>query len=340
MIEGKYPDIYRVISETCEFFEIKAPVPESLPSQWLEDFKKRQLMVAIAKNTIIVIRPLFDEIEIGLSHDDFSQKWKWESQMRDLNIKGLNFSTSPMVFQGDRIFNLNEPEARVEEKAEPAPTAGPSGSRKIRKCPGCRHNLTDEELENGTCGECGQDFWICPRCDALIDEDPDEAESCPSCKKTYHKADCSKCGEEIWIDEAKCTKCGQEFKFSKCPSCKEKFIVSDQFDDCPFCQADLYICPRCGEYIDEDPDDDADFCPICKKSFHTVDCPKCGRDVFSDAEKCDHCGKVLKLGKCPYEDCNQPLVILPDMGQCPYCDNDLRYVKCPGCQEEFYLEEN
>jgi len=339
MLEKKYADVRTVMVTTNEFFGTDVRIPEDPPAEWLQDFNKRQLAVAIEKNIILVIRPLFDEIEVGLSHDDFFKREKWENEMKDLKLKGLSFSTSPIIFHGDRVFNLGEAEGEAVVKPEEKIAEQPE-LKKILKCPNCHHKLTDEEVESGSCDDCSQSFWTCPRCNELIGEDPDGADSCPACKKTYHKVDCPKCNEDVWIDESKCSRCGEKFRFSKCPSCKEKFVVSDQFNDCPFCQADLYICPRCGEYIDEDPDNDADFCPLCKKSFHVVDCPKCRREIFSDVEKCEHCGKELKLGKCPCDDCRQPLVVLSDITECPYCENDIRYVKCPGCQEEFYLEEN
>lgn len=332
MLEKRYADVRNIILATGEFFRVRLPVPENLPAEWLVEFGKRQFVVAIKEDALLVGRPLFDEIEIGLYTRGDAEKW--QSAMKALNIPGFTFSTSPLVFHSDHVFNLDQPEEVSVKKETQKPEAA-----KSRRCPNCRHKVMEEEIENGRCEDCGEDFWICPRCDAVIGEDPDEADQCPSCKKTYHRVDCPECREGVWIDESKCGDCGKELKIGKCPGCKKRFVISSDLEECPFCQENIYICPRCDEYIDEDPNE-VDRCPVCQKSLATVSCPQCREDIFSDVEKCEHCDREFRLGKCPYEDCQKSLIISADIGECPHCQNEVRHVKCPGCQEEFYIEES
>lgn len=331
MLEKRYSDVRKIVLATGDFFRISLNVPEELPSEWLSEFKKRQLVVAIDGN-LLAIRPLFDEIEIGLTSEHSVDKDKWRETVKGLDLLGFGFSDAPLIFHSDRIFNLDQPETGSDEKAVEKPEVA-----KSRKCPNCRHKLTEDETENKRCDECGEDFWACPRCDVFTREDPDEADQCPSCKKTYHQVDCPECRESVWIDESKCGNCGKELKIGKCLGCKKKFMISSDLDECPFCQESLYICPRCDEYIDEDPDE-MDRCPICQKSLAIVSCPQCQGDIFSDVEKCEHCGQSFRSGKCPYEDCRRVLILSSEIEECPYCQNQIRHVKCPGCQEEFYIE--
>ncbi len=333
MLEERFSDICQVISATREFFQVSCQIPDKLPDEWLAEFQKRQLTVKIGANHLIVRPYLGREIRVELESEvGSSDKEKWRSQMERLNLTDFSFSTMGFVFGNDKVFDLTtvvrETEKVSQEQIIP------------KKCPSCKHKLSKDEIENGFCDECGESFWVCSRCDALISEDPSDIDSCPVCKKTYEVITCPDCQEDVWIDEAKCSKCGKEFKISKCPGCRKKFVVSDDLNECPYCQSDIYICPRCQEYIDEDPND-ADSCPVCKKTLVVIDCPNCQRnDIYPDSEKCERCGKEFKVGKCPYSDCGKPLILSGNFNTCPYCDNDIQYVSCPNCQEEFYTETN
>lgn len=330
MLQEKFSDICQVIIATGEFFHVSCKIPDELPDEWSGEFQKRQLATKIGPSHLIIRPYLGKELRVELESEiEFSDKDKWQSQMEKLNLKDFSFSTMGIVFSSDKVFDLT---AAVSEKAVQEPVVS-------KKCPGCKHKLSKEEIENTSCDECGESFWVCPRCDALISENPDDIDSCPVCKKTYTSIDCPDCQEDVWVDEPKCSKCGKEFKISKCPNCKKKFIVSDDLSECPYCDDSIYICPRCQEYIDSDPDD-IDDCPVCKKTLVVIDCPNCSESIFADSTKCGSCKKEFKLGKCPESQCKKPLVLAKDISECPYCQTNIQHAKCPGCQEEFYIETN
>lgn len=331
-MKERFADVCRVILTTGEFLNVSCSVPDKLPNEWLSEFKKRQLVTKIGANHLI-IRPYLDkEVRVELESEiGSSDKEKWQSQMENLRLKDFSFSTLGIVLGSDKIFDLTAADNEAEEAFSPV----------AKKCPNCEHKLSKEEIENTSCDECGNNFWVCPRCDALISEDPGEAESCPICKRTYTSISCPDCPGDVWVDEPKCPKCGKEFKISKCPNCREKFIVSDDLSACPYCGDSIYICPRCQEYIDSDPDDDdTDSCPVCKKTLVKIDCPNCSQSIFPDSANCENCKKEFRLGKCPESQCGEPIILSEDITECPYCQTDIKFARCPKCQEEFYIETN
>lgn len=330
MLKERFSDVFKVLSTTGEFFHTSCQIPDELPDEWLTEFKKRQLATKIGSNHLIVRPYLGREIRVELESEIESQiEEMWQAQMERLNLKDFSFSTTGIVFSSDKVFNLTT----VINEAEKAPRVV------SKKCPNCKHKLSEEEIGNTSCDECDKSFWTCPRCDDLISEDPNDIDSCPVCKKTYTSIDCPDCQEDIWVDESKCPKCGKEFKISKCPNCKKKFIVSEDLNECPYCDDSIYICPRCQEYIDSNPND-IDECPVCKKTLIVIDCPNCSESIFPDSTKCGNCKKEFKLGKCPESQCKKSLVLSEDISECPYCQTNIQHVKCPGCQEEFYIETN
>jgi hypothetical protein len=341
MLKERYVDIRKIISTTAEFFNVSCQVPENMPNDWLKADGNR--MIVKLNEIYLIFCPFLQRgIKVELeSSIDFTEKEKWQLKMEDLKLEDFSFSTIGVVFHSDTIFDLVTPHTLTEEilqKGKIGKDAEKPVLAKPKKCPNCGHKVSEKEIDDGSCDKCGENFWICPRCDALIDEDPDDnTEKCPICEKTFAKVICPSCKKDIWVDESKCPECGEDLKTSKCPGCDKRFIVSDDLEECPYCGETIYICPRCNEYLDEDPDDIV-LCPLCEKSLSEVNCPKCHREIFSDAKKCEHCGKEFKLAQCPYNDCEKPLIPSEDIDECPHCQNSIKYIKCPSCKEEFYIE--
>jgi hypothetical protein len=340
MFRERFSDVCRVISSTAEFFNISCNIPEDVPGNWPGEDNAR-IVVRLGENHLVFyihVASIGVELE---SRIGFTEKGKWQSKMEDLKLKDFSFSTFGVLFYSDTVFNLDVPSIETIEIRQ-KDTAGnlteKSARAKPKKCPNCGHKVSENEISSGYCNDCEENFWVCPRCGDLIDKDPDdEGESCPSCKKIFATVKCKKCKKDIWIDESKCPECGENLKISKRLNCDKKLIVSEDLDECPYCQETIYICPRCNEYLDRDPDD-MDSCPLCKKSLAEVDCPKCREEIFSDAERCGHCGKEFKLTNCPYDDCKKSLIPSDNITDCPHCQGDIKYVKCPDCSKEFYIE--
>lgn len=249
MLQERFPDIRKVISTTGELLNISCQIPDELPDEWLGEFKKRQLVTKIGANHLIVRPYLSDGVRMELdSESEFSDKEKWQSQMEKLSLKDFSFSTLGIVMQSDKIFDLTAP---IDEARDI-----PGDHIKVKKCPNCGHKLSEEELESGCCDECEENFWICPRCDALISDDPDDLENCPVCHKTLVVIDCPSCSENVFPDSEKCEKCGRELKVGKCPDCEKPLILAKDITECPYCETNIqYVgCPHCQKefYIETD----------------------------------------------------------------------------------------
>ncbi len=184
--------------------------------------------------------------------------------------------------------------------------------------------------------------WTCPRCQQEIGEDPDadDSDMCPICKKSFWNMTCPHCGKDIWADSEVCSECQEPLTVSKCHNCGRQIFVSQYEDNCPYCDADLWICPRCNQYIDTDPEPD-DFqgeykCPQCDQLLVHYDCPKCGQsEIFIDQDTCPGCNEKLLFEPCP--DCGEK--IPSGLEQCPYCNEDLSTTECPHCQKTHYLND-
>lgn len=339
MLQKRFPEVCRVIGETGKFFDIVLPIPQIIPEKWSEEFEKNQLVVKVGDSHLVFRPYIEDKIKVGLdSQISFSEKERWQSQMKNIGYDCFNFSTFGAVLASDKVFDLitaGEEQAEVEEAEEQRPLPA-----KVKKCPNCQHKLSKSEVENGVCDECDESFWECPRCHVLTNDDPDDVETCPSCGKTYAKIECPECGEDIWADEVKCPECGKDLVLSKCPDCAKLLIVSDNLDECPYCGETLYICPRCHQYINEDPDDSNDSCPLCHKTLIVIDCPNCGESIPPDSEECPNCHIKFKLGRCPNDDCGKAIIISEDINECPYCESTIQHVVCPHCAQGFYVEPN
>lgn len=179
--------------------------------------------------------------------------------------------------------------------------------------------------------------WTCPRCNQEIDVDPDDDETdfCPKCQGSLWDMTCPQCGKDIWADSPKCPECQTELKMSKCPNCGKRIFVTEYGDDCPYCEETLWICPRCQQYLNEDPDE-VDECPECHQTLVTYTCPKCRHeDIFIDQQVCPGCCENLQFEACP--ECGKS--IPSGLDECPYCDEGLTITVCSHCKKEHYLHE-
>lgn len=296
MLEKRFADLSKVISETGKLFESDIRVPLTMPARWLSDFKKGRLDVSVGENMILAIEPrFFHKIKIDLTGSATADNQAlWLAKMNALRINKFDFTASGRV-----------------------------------------HKLESVPASKDTAEESEDDFQ-CPRCGAVISDDPEYLDECPVCKKTLEVVDCDNCNADVWVDARVCPECKTEFEMSKCPHCSKE-LIANAFDACPYCDADLYVCPVCGEYIDQDPQD-AEFCPVCRKSMILIACPNCDEDIGADSEKCEECGYTFTLTKCPCDDCAKPLIASNAIGTCPYCDASIKYAKCPDCHKEFYME--
>jgi membrane protease subunit (stomatin/prohibitin family) len=179
-----------------------------------------------------------------------------------------------------------------------------------------------------------QTSWTCPRCKKVIDVDPNAEDTnfCPECKQSFWLITCPKCGKAIWSDSPKCPECQAELPMGKCPSCGRHFFISQYAGSCPYCDEKVWLCPRCNQYIKEDPDE-ADECPECHQTLKTYDCPECSHDnIYADQQVCPGCQKTLQFEACP--ECGKS--IPSGLGECPYCNEDLETTDCPHCKKEHY----
>lgn len=125
----------------------------------------------------------------------------------------------------------------------------------------------------------------------------------------------------------------------KCPHCDKPLLISENLnnEDCPYCGNTLWVCPRCGEYLDEDPDD-LDECPHCNKTLKIIECPECNRNIPADSAQCPDCDAVFEMGKCPDDDCGKEFLVDDGISECPYCNTDVKVVICPHCGKKHYVQ--
>jgi len=202
----------------------------------------------------------------------------------------------------------------------------------LNECPHCSGDLI-KGINPDCCPYCGEDIYPCPRCGEHFESDPvDENNYCSECEQAYAKIKCPQCKEEIYADEATCPHCNQKLETDECPDCSRVLVVSDKLDECPFCDITLYICPRCHQYISEDPDD-IDECPYCEETLKKHTCDKCGEEIPVDSEICPHCGEEISLEDCPY--CEKKIPC--GLDECPYCEASLEITQCPHCSKTHYV---
>ena len=116
---------------------------------------------------------------------------------------------------------------------EPNFDQSPMTVERRKNCPHCNHRLTVEEMSDECCSKCEEYFWACPRCSALLKEDPDDLEECPKCRKTLLRMDCPNdhCHTEVWIDAKQCPDCRTVFKRQPCPHCEKPIIFSESQEE-------------------------------------------------------------------------------------------------------------
>ena len=89
----------------------------------------------------------------------------------------------------------------------------------------------------------------------------------------------------------------------QCPSCSEEYEVKEGTQEfiCPFCEAELTICPECGEVFEDVSAQPQ--CPNCGYTSPglTAQCPGCFVFVHSDTARpsdkirCPLCGSEIEF---------------------------------------------
>jgi len=202
----------------------------------------------------------------------------------------------------------------------------------LNECPICDNDLI-KGLELDCCPYCGEDIYPCPRCGEHFESDPvDEGNCCNDCEQAYVKIKCPNCEKDIYADEQECPHCKQNLETHECPECGRALVVSDKLDECPICDSTIYICPRCHQYINEDPDENIE-CPACVKTFLTHTCEHCDEEIYIDLNICPHCEQKIALEECP--NCEEE--IPSGLDECPHCDASLESTQCPHCSKTHYV---
>lgn len=182
-----------------------------------------------------------------------------------------------------------------------------------------------------------QTEWTCPRCSQIIGKDPDDEDTdfCPKCNGSLWNMTCPQCGKDIWSDLEVCPECQAQLTMSKCPECGRRIFISKYHNCCPYCEEDLWICPRCGQYVRKDPAEE-EKCPECGQPWQTYDCPECGYEhIFLDQKVCPGCQKTLQYESCP--ECGTS--IPSGLDECPSCEEELTVTDCPHCDKKHYIED-
>jgi hypothetical protein len=313
LLKQNFSLICQIISATGVYFKEPSYPPKSPPKIWDQEFGRKKLVIKLEKTHLLIRPGFFSKIKIYLiNSSSLWEKEGWLTKMKSCGTKNFLFDVSNDIPRDCLIFNLGTPGENF------------SG--------GAPEELLVQELK--------AKGYICPRCNAPIDEDPDDILNCPACEKLLTTISCPDCGKDIWADAKQCSECQKEFAMGNCPSCKKTLILTNDLNNCPFCQEDLYTCPRCHKYINQDPSDyEVDSCPLCGQTLRVIDCPACDREIPPDGTKCE-CGAEFKVGKCPYDDCKKNLILSKNIEECPYCDGAIILVKCPDCCGNFYIENH
>lgn len=354
LLEKNFEKILEVLRVTCELFGVKCEVPESYPTQWNDEFQDGKITFQIGDTDYLRFSKYFigDKLQVEIVTGNYTAKSEWDKRMGPFK-DSFQVSTFGFVAHDDNIVDLRTKEGRpmihdevlaaTVEDEQPLITELLSefaGEQSTPKCPHCDEVLSAEALEDMECQECEETFWKCERCGELIDEDSDEATECPKCKKTFATMDCPLCNETIFADVDHCEHCDKELRPSQCPHCERSLVWSEDLGTCPYggCEESLYICPRCNEYIADDPDDsEVAECPKCHGSLVFIDCPECDKDVLCDASSCPRCSAEFELGKCPNGKCSKLIIMNVEITECPHCNDDIVLITCPHCSQKAYV---
>ncbi|MDO8659966.1 MAG: hypothetical protein Q7K54_05220 [Candidatus Parcubacteria bacterium] len=301
VLKSKIQNILQVISETCSMFHLSPTIPaESVLLSFIE--QNRGLGLKLADGFFIIFSDgiIGNSVKVKLCAlaKTFSEKREWEQQMKTMfSTAGFDFTSSGLapsekfmdLMKGDEEQGevitpepsfIQSTHSQEESKPEPQPPRKTvvleKKQKTINECPRCNKKITSDEKENMHCDGCDEDFWLCPRCNQYITEDPDDSdtEKCPKCDKTLRTVECPECKKDIFADLTQCPECNAVFTMGKCPHCNEDILVSENLsgEDCPYCNNNIWLCPRCNQYLDEDPDDLTE-CPKCEKILEKVKLP-------------------------------------------------------------------
>ncbi|MFH1667471.1 MAG: hypothetical protein ABH884_00400 [Candidatus Komeilibacteria bacterium] len=366
--------IARIAERSIEIFELNADLGSDSLLTLIENnadllTQGNDLVLAIGDEIYLAFKIQTSNLRVELSilrgstHNNFVAKNNWEkvihAEFTTINVSkygpliinnAITLDSSSLAqfsSNEDKSSNLFEETITFEEEADesqnnkdhieqPKAVHEPTEGEK-KTCPHCHRIMTESDLDD--CPFCEETIFTCPRCQQYIENDPAALYECPNCDKSLTEQYCPHCGESdnVFTDLEVCSHCGKELKHSKCPHCEKMLIFNDDQEECPFCEETIFTCPRCQQYIENDPDD-LNECPNCDKSLTEQYCPHCGENdnVFTDLEVCPHCGKELKHSKCPY--CEKMLIFSEAVHECPSCQMDLNHATCPDCDKHFYTE--
>lgn len=348
MLKEKWNVVEGIIVETIAFLGLGFTYPEDCTSEcqaFIDEHKK--LIIKLDDKVYLIFSSYLGDrfkAELVAENLDYTKKAEWEKIMRDKYRE--EFSTSSFGFFGhEHYIDLRHKghyevnpdqreEAPVSEQAVPTePTQKKSEPKKSNACPECGEKVTVEDEDDIRCEECDTQLWRCPRCNELVTEDPDETKACPKCEKSWTMLDCPECGKDFYDDLSACPHCKKEFGLGKCPNCDMETTKVSSNECCSGCDTNLYLCPRCNEFVSEDPDESTS-CEKCKQSLCKVECPNCNEEIWSDSAKCPECNTEFTLSQCPH--CDEKLIPIAGIGECPYCRENI-YL-CPRCQQ--YIEDD